>query len=198
MSPIPQSALNKLIELAAYDLQVRAELVKNNELSKFGYHPRMKKVHEDNLVYLKEFLSKYGWPRPSQHGKEAFEAAWFIAIHAIDHKQQMKEALKSIKVLLDEGEEVGYQYASIYDRIEIFEGRNQLYGTQLAPSKQGWYAFDLKDPDKVDDHRASIGLPTLAEKIAEFTNSPEPGFTEEEEEEQKKFEEWLKNSDWRK
>lgn len=110
----------------------------------------------------------------------------------------MKEALKSIKALLDIGEDVSYQYASLYDRIEIFEGNPQLYGTQLAPSKEGWYAFNLKEPDKVDDYRASIGLSTLAEKIAEFTNSSEPGFTEDEEEEHKKFEEWLKNSAWRK
>lgn len=87
MTLIPQSILNKLIRLAEYDLQVRAELVENKELTKFGYHPRMKKVHEDNLVYLQEFLSKYEWPQPSQHGKKAFEAAWFIAIHAIEHKR---------------------------------------------------------------------------------------------------------------
>ncbi len=196
MTVIPTSALNALIKLAEYDLQVRAELVESKELKEFGYHPRMKKVHGDNLRYLQEFLSKYQWPRPSQYGKEAFEAAWLIAIHAIEHKHPMKEALKSIKALLEEGEDVGYHYASLYDRIELFEGRPQLYGVQLFPSKKGWHAFNLKEPHKVDQRRAAIGLPTLAEKIAEFTNSSEPGFTEDEEEEHKKFQEWLKGSEW--
>ncbi len=200
MKKIPTSELNKLIQLVELDLKVRKDLVKEGVLTKFGYHPLMKKIHEDNLAYLLDFLSKYGWPKPSKHSKEAFEAAWMISIHAIEQKMQMKEAALAIKALLEEGEDVAYQYASIYDRIERYEGRGQLYGTQLEPSKNGWQASCLKDPLLVDEYRKSIGLPTLATTIEEFNNSDESGIidNEEEKKERAKFEKWVQNSDWRK
>jgi hypothetical protein len=199
MKKLPTKAeLDKLIELAEYDLKIRSELVKNNELTKFGYHPKMKKVHEDNLLYLEEFLSFYGWPEPSKYGKEAFEASWFISIHAIEKKKQMKEALIAVKVLLDEGEDIAYQYASLYDHITRFETGKQRFGTQLSPSKSGWQATDLEDKEQVDKYRAEIGLPSLAEKIQEFNSSDEPGVIENEDAEQRKYEEWLNNSEWRK
>jgi hypothetical protein len=186
--------------LAAYDLEIRAELVASNELSKFGYHPKMKEVHEDNLLFLEAFLSNYGWPKPSQCGKEAFEAAWFIAIHAIEKKKQMKEALLAVKELLDQGEDVAYEYASLYDRIARYGGGKQRYGTQLSPSKNGWQATDLEDYELADKYRIEMGLPTIAEKIQGFNDSDEPGIIDYEEaaEEQRKFEEWLENSEWRK
>jgi hypothetical protein len=198
MKIIPTAALDKLIQLVELDLKIRKKLVEDNVLTKFGYHPRMKKIHEDNLAYLIDFLSQYGWPKPSEYGKEVFEAAWMMSIHAIEQKKQMKEAALAIKALLDEGEDVAYQYASLYDRIERFEGRGQLYGTQLEPSKNGWQAADLKDPTLVDKHRESIGLPSLAITIKEFNNSDEPGIIENTEEERAKFEAWVQNSDWRK
>jgi hypothetical protein len=194
----PKVEISELIERANYDLQVREELVQKGELTKYGYHPKMQKIHEDNLLYLTKFLSRYGWPRPSKYGSEAFEAAWIISIHAIAKKEQMKEALIAIKALLDEGEKVAYQYACLYDRIALYEGRKQRYGTQLFPSQNGLQALDLEDQGQVDKYRTSLGLPCLAEKIQEFVAGGELGYIENELEEKRKFEEWLQQSDWRK
>ncbi|MBY0281872.1 MAG: hypothetical protein K2W94_06900 [Alphaproteobacteria bacterium] len=134
INDIPQEDLHKLIRAAEYDLEVRAELIESGELEKPGYHPKMKAVHEENLKLLEDFLLKYDWPIPSAHGKKAFESAWFICIHAIEHPEQMIRGRDSIKKLLDNGEEVGHEYACIYDRIALYTNGTQKYGTQFWPN----------------------------------------------------------------
>jgi hypothetical protein len=196
----PKSALRQLVKLVKHDLKVRSNLLKKNELTKFGYHPEMKKVHEENLVFLEDFLCEFGWPKPSIYGKEVFEAAWMIAIHAIEKKDQMKKALEEVKKLLDMGEDVAYEYAALYDRVSLYEKNFQRFGMQLFPSPTGWYAKNLQDPLNVDKLRAQIGLCSLQAKIQEFNDSDEPGIVDEQvrEEEHKKFLEWVNKSDWRK
>ena len=50
MKIIPSSELDKLTKLVENDLKIRKELVKNDELTKFGFHPKMKKSM--SLIYL--------------------------------------------------------------------------------------------------------------------------------------------------
>lgn len=61
---------------------------------------------------------------------------------------------------LENGEDVASAYARLVDRIALYEGRQQIYGTQFFPGPKGFYAKDL---DNVDKKRAEIGLSTFLE-----------------------------------
>ncbi|MBY0462690.1 MAG: hypothetical protein K2Q34_05880 [Alphaproteobacteria bacterium] len=196
---IPDRELEKLIQAAEHDMQVRASLIENGELQKFGYHPKMKAVHEENLVLLEDFISKYGWPIPSLHGKKAFESAWFICIHAIEHPKQMIQGRDSIKELLDKGEAVGHEYACIYDRIALYTDGRQKYGTQFWPSRKGWHLKGLEDAEKADEYRAQIGMESLSQRWREMESyTDENGVIEDEEARDLEFEKWLEQAGWRK
>lgn len=189
--------IQQLIAAAQVDKEVRAELLAAGELDKPTYHPHMRAVHEANAALLETFLDMHGWPFPAQYGVEAHEAAWFIAIHAISRPDFIKKVAAILKAAWQEGKIPGKYYANFYDRIELYEGRQQLYGTHLFPSKTGWQVWNLKDLEHVDTRRKALGMSTLQEWIAEAGD--ESGFSDEDQEAYEKgFDLWCRETGWRK
>lgn len=190
--------IKNLIDAAERDKVIRKELVDSGELDKPIYNERMKQCHEENADLLEQFLAQHGWPFPDQFGIEAHEAAWFIAIHAIGRPNFIKKIAELLKEAWQQGKLPGRYYVNFYDRIELYEGRLQRYGTHLFPSKDGWYAAHLENPEKVDTYRAEMGMPSLAEWIQEAEEG-ETGFKETDEElHAKEFDAWCKQVGWRK
>ena len=192
-----KAKIQQLIDAAERDRVVRKELLEAGELDKPQYNARMQQVHEENADLLAAFLDTYGWPYPSQYGKEANTAAWFIAIHAIARPP----FIKKIGALLEEaskaGKIAGKYYANFHDRIALYEGRKQRYGTHLFPSAMGWQALYLEDPAQVDSWRETIGLPTVADWIAEC-EADETGYKDiDQTTQQAAFEKWCKAVGWR-
>lgn len=163
-----KKAGQELVDAAAYDTQVRIELEKDGSLFT-GYHPKMRAVHEENAQKVEKFIVRYGWPMPSIWGTELHEAAWFIAIHAISKPQLLRKTLVLLEQALKNGEPVQNEYARLFDRIALYEGRKQRYGTQFFNNANGrWYARDLENPEQVDERRAAIGnMPSFAENQKE-------------------------------
>ena len=150
-------ASQMLLDAIAYDLRTLAELEQTSQLFD-GYHPKMRAIHEQNAELLESFIAQYGWPLPSKYGVNIHEAAWMISIHAISKPQLLKSTLQMLEQALHNGEPVAQEYAKLFDRIALYEGRQQRYGTQFAPSPTGWHAWDLEDPAQVDARRAALGL----------------------------------------
>ncbi len=132
--------------------------------------------------------------------KKAFEAAWLIAIHAIEHPEQMIEAKDKIKQLLDQGEQVAHEYACLFDRIALYSGGKQRYGTQFWPSTHGWHLKDLESNESsAEKYRTQIGMQSLKERwqeMAEYKDEPGVIDAEEEAKQNKSFEEFLQKSAW--
>jgi len=189
--------IQRIIDAAAYDMQVRAELEASGTLYD-GYHPTMREIHEKNAQLLEAFLEHYGWPIPSKFGAKAHEAAWLITIHAISKPFLLRRTLQILEQALQTGEPVAQEYAKLFDRIALYEGRQQNYGTQFFPSPTGWYARDLVDPEHVDERRAALGLSTFLEGKKEC-GAEEGGFMEAEalEKYDTGFLKFLKEVGWR-
>ena len=53
------------------------------------------------------------------------------------------------------------------DRVALAEGRRQIYGSQLRQvgGDPRMFVSPLEDPDHVDERRASVGLPPMAEYL---------------------------------
>ena len=58
----------------------------------------------------------------------------------------------------------------------LAEGKPQEYGTQAIARDGGFQPRNLRDPDRVDERRASVGLGSLAEYLAIMAgqHAPEP------------------------
>lgn len=119
-----------------------------------------------NLFAVKKILDTYGWVGPDVVG-DLGNSTLFIVIQHADLKTQekylpmMKDAVKSNKAS-------GSDLALLKDRIEIRNGRKQIYGSQIGtfPNSLNYYVSPLIDPDNVDKRRATVGLGTISEYIS--------------------------------
>jgi hypothetical protein len=197
---VPGDLAERLVAMAGEDLAKRAELVERGELFD-GYHPEMRAVHDRNAAALLTVIDESGWPTRSTVGQEAAEAAWLIVQHAIGHPALQRRCRALIAHAVRDGEAEPAQLAMLEDRIRLFEGRRQLYGTHFDWDEAGELSPQpIEDPEEVDARRAATGLPPLAQRQAELRAQAareSDGPPADRAERRRAFEAWLRETGWR-
>jgi hypothetical protein len=184
----------ELLALVEEDRRVRAELVEEGTLFD-GYHPRMEAVHRRNAAYLAETIDRHGWPGAVLVGDDGADAAWLIAQHAIGEPEFQRRCLAALHDAAERGEISRWQPAMLEDRIRVFEGRDQRYGTQLRVADDGTlHPHPIEDADGVEERRRAVGLEPLAERLAKAERVPAPMDREAYE---RGYEAWLRRVGWR-
>ena len=118
-------------------------------------------IPNDDIVNLKTVISvieKCGWPNSPDQIKSIFfviqhAESEFMALYYSNFIQAVNEGL------LKEG-----TMAKMKDRMLMNNGYPQIYGTQIS----GKSVFQLRDPKKVNEWRANVGLNTMEENTRKF------------------------------
>ncbi|MBX9448219.1 MAG: hypothetical protein KL787_00210 [Taibaiella sp.] len=153
-----------IIGLKQSDLALRDKLIRNKQLWN-GYHAEMEKLHNTNAKVLNTIIDDIGYPTIDKVGEEASESAWLVIQHAIGQPGFMKKCLKCLEKLAAENKVYAANLAYLSDRISIFEGKPQLYGTQFDWDENGDLSPDAYDDlEKVNERRKNIGFNTLEEQ----------------------------------
>lgn len=185
----------EFVTMRAEELRVREELLRTGELGQ-GYAPRMETVHRQNAARLKQIIAEHGWPDRELVGDDGTLAAWFIAQHAIGEPDFQRLALRLVREKVKEGRVPAAQEAYLGDRIAMYEGRPQRYGTQSLPCPDGQYRrWQTEDPEHLNERRAAIGLPPVEEDPAEI--EPTPQARAEYRDWLCGYEDWLRKTGWR-
>jgi hypothetical protein len=185
---------DELIAMAELDRKVADELATSGALYD-GYHPRMAAIHENNASRLQAIIAQIGWPTEREVGELAATAAWLIAQHAISQPEFQRSCLRLLAKAAREHTVPLWQPAMLEDRIRVFEGRPQLYGSQLKPDAQGnLQPHAIEDPESVEQRRRAVGLEPLAEILARAKPQPLPADPERFE---RDYQEWLVEVGWR-
>jgi hypothetical protein len=189
----------KIIDLKNADLALRDKLIQNGQFSE-GYNEEMKKLHNKNAKILNTIIEKIGYPTIDKVGEEANEATWLVIQHSIGQPAFMKNCAELLKSAVSENKADPKNLAYLSDRIAVFEGNTQLYGTQFDWDENGNLSpnpFD--DLAKVNERRKLIGLDLLEEQIeiirkrADKENqSPPTDFNKRKQE----IEQWKKTVGW--
>lgn len=186
-----------LIDLARRDLETRQRLA--DDLSLFGgYHPDMQAVHEENAAILEGIIRERGWPTSDLVGDDGAEAAWLIVQHAIGLPEFQRRCLELLREAATAGAVPPWQPAYLLDRVLTFEGKQQVYGTSFDWDEEGLMSpRPIADPTSVDERRAAVGLPPLAEAIArhraQAESEPKPASYSER---QRSMKEWARSVGW--
>jgi hypothetical protein len=194
---VDETLRQELLALRAEDHRVREELLGANELGG-PYHPRMEVVHVKNAACLRELITKHGWPAEDIAGKDGAEAAWLIAQHSVGEPGFMKQALELARAAAVQHRCPGWHAAYLEDRIAMYEGRPQRFGSQWIDDLQDGLSrpWPLADPDRVNELRASVGLKPLWQ-----IPLPGPALAKEAREEKeatrKWWMDWLASRGWR-
>jgi len=186
--------------MTAHDLSVRGELTADGSLF-HGYHPRMQAVHDANAARLAAVMEKHGWPGESRVGRDGAEAAWLIAQHAIGQPAVQRAALAALWEATGRGDAPALQAAMLEDRILVFEGRPQRYGTQFDWDATGELSpLPIEDPGGVDERRQRLGLEPLEHDLIQRRRAVTEGQERPPADwhaRQREMEAWLRAVGWR-
>jgi hypothetical protein len=124
------------------------------------------KIHENdsiNLIKIDSIISKYGWLGVDKIGEKG-NAALFLVIQHSDLKTQEKY-LPMMKDAVKKGNANGSDLALLIDRIEMFNGRPQVYGSQIQYIDGKYTIYKIIDEKNVNKRRSEVGLQPLEEYV---------------------------------
>lgn len=123
---------------------------------------RVKAIDADNTKWLKGVVEKHGWPSITLAGRDGADAAWLLVQHA-DADPKFQRQCLDLMIKLPKNEVSQEKLAYLTDRVLLAEGKKQRYGTQFITVEGRWKVRPLEDEANVDQRRAEVGLPPLAE-----------------------------------
>lgn len=168
-----ESLEKALLDMEARDQALRGELTAAGELDE-TYHPRLEELHRANAARLRQIIAVFGWPGIALVGEKGGKAAWRIALHSIAEPSFMRQCRDLIDRATEMGDAPRWQFAIIDDRIRVYEGRPQRYGTQLRMGPNGLEPHPIENPSRVNSMRMQAGLPPFAQTLAQARARPLP------------------------
>jgi hypothetical protein len=168
-----ESLEKALLDMEARDQAVRAELTANGELD-LQYHPKLSEIHRANSSRLRQMIAVFGWPGVKLVGDKGARASWRIALHSFGEPSFMRQCRDLIDVASQHDDAPRWQFAIIDDRVRVYEGRPQRYGTQLRHGADGLEPHPLENESRVNSMRMQAGLPPLAQTLAQARAQPQP------------------------
>lgn len=141
-------------------LQQRLEsMVRADQAVRTGKHIDMKAMEAVDARHRAEVMSiykKYGWPKWSLVGHRAADNYWLLVQHQTPAIQ--RELLPAMRKAVNAKEASPVDYAYLYDRVMVGEGKPQHWGTQAA-CKDGKPVIDrVDDPVGLATRRKALHL----------------------------------------
>lgn len=132
-------------------------------------------IDKENTTWLKSKITKYGWLGFKEVGEEGDAIAWLIVQHAdLDTSFQIF-ALKLLKYQVEINNTNKSNFAYLTDRICVNTNQKQIYGTQFNSvvrdsigSVIDAISRPIKDVEKLDSLRQSVGLPPFQKYKEQF------------------------------
>jgi hypothetical protein len=174
---LDESLEKALLDMEARDQAMRAELTASGELN-VSYHPQLEELHRTHASRLRQIIAVFGWPGFSLVGEKGAQAAWRIALHSISEPEFMRQCREMLDAASQQRDVARWQFAIIDDRIRVYEGKPQRYGTQLRPGAQGLEPYPLENEARVNSMRMQAGLPPMAQTLAKARAQPQPSADE--------------------
>jgi hypothetical protein len=149
---------DEIIAMAADDQRVRQN---TGPMSPEETH-EMNRVDQAHEKRMNEIITRQGWPGKALVGQDGAHDAWLIVQHCSPPFQE--KCLPLLEHAVTTGEASKTDYAYLLDRVRMYQGKPQLYGTQFRDNK----LWKIEDPEHVDDRRRTVGLGPLKDYVEGF------------------------------
>jgi hypothetical protein len=120
-------------------------------------------VDSVNLIHIRRILDSRGWVGPDTVGGTASQALFLVIQHA-DLKTQ-EQYLPMMKDAVVSGKASAADLALLVDRVEMRNGRPQIYGSQINMKDGKYIIYPILDEANVNMRRAEMGLPPLEQYV---------------------------------
>ncbi|GHF55552.1 hypothetical protein GCM10010218_41360 [Streptomyces mashuensis] len=175
ISETPEASLTalaaELVAMAEADHRAAAGAHSDDVAQQLAWR-RLTARHGDRL---NEIMDAYGWPTARLVGEDAARAAWLVAQHADRQLDVQRRALELLGGAVADGEAAPRDLAFLLDRTRVNEGREQVYGTQIAGIADGApVPWPCEDPERMDARRAEVGIEPYAAYVARHAPAGAP------------------------
>lgn len=155
---------NELIEMHNRDRELVRESIdpKQHDPAKLALINAIDRAH---AARLKEIVDCIGWPTRGTVGLGATEGAYLVLQHAGHDTAFQERCLEMMHDLVDRGELPAPYIALLTDRIRVFNGQPQVYGTQMTLARDNNGVMrpmpitTIEYPEQLDARRAKMGMP---------------------------------------
>lgn len=193
MNTLSETWREKLIEAAMLERGARAHAGEDAD----PLHPAFTAAHKAAANTLNDAFDALGWPGRSKVGDDAAAAVMLILQQTSSHPALQRRALDLMLAAIPLGDAHMLDAAFLADRIAVFEGQGQTFGTQFDWDENGALSpAPVREPETLDARRESVGLPPIADSIAEMRAqdaSAPPNLAER----RLAFAQWAKDVGWR-
>ncbi len=157
----------QLKDIARKDQEVRyayiGALQSGDALAADSLLKQMQYVDSVNHAAIYAILDARGWVGRDVIG-DACEVFWLVIQHSSMESQ--RKYLPMFHEAVKRGELDASAVAMMEDRVAVFEGRPQKYGSQVEQNESGEYVpFELLDAQRVDEWRKEVGMESLDEYL---------------------------------
>lgn len=187
----------QLIARARKARALQADLAARGALADGAYHPELEAMDAGNADYLAAVFDALGWPGRAKVGDDGAAAAVQLLQRGVSRPDLQRRALSLMMEAAGEGQANMIDVAHFADRVAVFEGKPQLFGTQLDWSEAGELVPAPMEPEEdVAARRAAVGLPPLEELLA-HARSQAGAKPADHEARRAAFEAWARRVGWR-
>ncbi|MCD2425856.1 hypothetical protein LQ567_23940 [Niabella pedocola] len=173
-TPIPYDRISTVLEdILVKDQAPRDTL--NALAAKYGayadtvarYWKYINKTDSVNTLQVTRIIDQYGWPDQRLISTEASKALWLVVQHGDSLTRE--KYLPVLKRAAEEGKAPKMYVAYLYDRVQMFRERFQLYGTQMGGDYEGNpVLWPVRAMPKLDARRKAMGLPPIKEALKQY------------------------------
>lgn len=150
-----ESIAHEILEMARVDQEMRRALRDGGT-----YDRELDRRNADRMRWI---VDEIGWPGASLVGEQAAHCAWLLVQHA-GHDLVFMERCLALMKAMPSGEVRSSDIAYLEDRVAMFNGHPQRYGTQFRKRPDGGLEpYPIEDPDRLDERRAQVGLQPFGE-----------------------------------
>jgi hypothetical protein len=116
-----------------------------------------------NLIKVTKILDQYGWLGSNVVGYNGNTALFLVIQHS--NKNIMEKYFPMMKDAVKKGNAEPELFALLVDRIEMLNGRPQIYGSQMQIIDGKRVLYKIIDEKNVNKRRAEVGLGSLEEYL---------------------------------
>ena len=160
---------HELEEIYDLDQGIRSidwETISTPEAS-IAFSKKVMAIDSVNQTRVIPILEQHGWLPKSKIGDKAASAIFYVVQHS--NTATIEKYLPQMEELAKQGEASATDAAKMRDRLLMFQGKKQIYGTQATNSARvngGYVIWPIEDAANVNKRRKAVGFTTTVEEVA--------------------------------
>lgn len=153
---------DEILEMKEHDQKARSNII-HIKVPSEELWTVVQEIDAQNGQRLKTIINQYGWPGVSLVGLDGSSAMWLLIQHQDQNVDFQKQCLELLKIAVNKYESAAQSLAYLTDRVNMNEGRPQIYGTQWIQESGKFCLYAVEDIENLDQRRSQMGLCTIAE-----------------------------------